>query len=304
MKIPIIKKLTTSKYIMCFILIFLIFHISYSQEHDKVYLKNKEVYTGKIVRVTSDNVEINIEEGSLKKIKKSDVKLIIYSDNEVFLIENASANRGSEIESIDDTRFKGFRTDGYYITSYPIEYKYRLIKEKYRRTRSFQDLIIYIAFKIVPEDFSNENYNIQVALFYEKKHDFLKKYSRKTEWKTVHDELLYKEKVNRKLIENKINKEADVLKWFPWDSKVFLIKLEQSSDLTILLSHFSGLKENIPSVNIIVGENTSFFGWDFKSSEYSSSEFREFYSDVNDKIISSFTIHKNQELYFVPDSEN
>ncbi len=294
------NELMISKYLLSFVLIFIISDSVSSQEYDKIYLKNKEVYTGKVVRVTSNNIEINIKEGSLKKIKKSEVKLIIYSDNEVLYIENNSTG----IELIDNTRFKEFRTDGYYITSHPIEYKYRLIKEKYRRTRSFQDIFLYIAFKIVPEDFSNENYNIQVALFYEKKLDFLRKYSKKTEWKTVHDELLYKEKVNRKLIENKINKEADVQKWFPWDSKVFLIKLEQSSDLTILLSHFTGLKENIPRVNIIIGENTSFFGWDFKSSEYSPTEFYEFFSDVNDKIIPSFTIHKNQELYFVPDSEN
>lgn len=299
MKFSIIKKFTISKRIVGFVLMFLIYVIGYSQEYDKIYLKNKEVYTGKVVRVTSENIEIKLkEDSSLKKINKNEVKLIIYSDNEVFFVDSKSAINVNETKV--NSRFKGFRTDGYYITSYPIEYNYELIKEKFRRTRSFENIILYIAFRVLPEDIDNEDNNaIQAAIFYEKKYEFLRKFPRKTPWKTVHDEFLFKEKVNRTLIENKLNKEFDDLKWFQWESKVLLIKLKQSG-LTFFLSHFSGLKENIPRINILIGNDSGLFGWNFKSNEYNSSEFYKFYSDVNSEMISTFTLYKNQELYFVP----
>ena len=57
---------------------------SFSQELDKVYLKNKEVVSGKILQVTSENIEIN-PKGSkpFLMIKRSDVNIIIYSDNTI-----------------------------------------------------------------------------------------------------------------------------------------------------------------------------------------------------------------------------
>lgn len=65
----------------------------YSQELDKVYLKNKEVISGIILNVSDDNIELNpVGSKPFIIIKRRDVSIIIYSDNTVVKFNEQEVN--------------------------------------------------------------------------------------------------------------------------------------------------------------------------------------------------------------------
>lgn len=70
------------------ILLLLTVFIGYAQEQDKVYLKNKNVIVGSILRVDGENIEIDPKgEKPFLIIKRSDVRIIIYSDNTIVKLD-------------------------------------------------------------------------------------------------------------------------------------------------------------------------------------------------------------------------
>jgi len=89
------------KTITILLILLTISYFSYSQELDKIYLKSKEVVSGKILKVTSEIIEID-PEGSKPFIiiKRDDATVIIYSDNTVVnLVTSASTSNHSTVSS-------------------------------------------------------------------------------------------------------------------------------------------------------------------------------------------------------------
>lgn len=81
------------------IIMFLFPSILVAQAVDKIYLKNKEVIKGKIIRVTDINVEID-PEGSkpFLIVKRSNINVIIYSDNTVVNLEDTTDTTAQKLD--------------------------------------------------------------------------------------------------------------------------------------------------------------------------------------------------------------
>jgi len=72
---------------------------SYGQANDKIYLKNKEIIEGKILKVTEYNIEIDpVGERPFLIVKREDATIIIYADNTVVKLSNDEENK----ETVND----------------------------------------------------------------------------------------------------------------------------------------------------------------------------------------------------------
>ena len=149
---------------------------SFSQEVDKIYLKNKEVVSGNILQVTSENIEIN-PKGSkpFLIIKRDEVKLIIYSDNTIVSFEETqvktkSSNKPHELESniliderdgeqykigkignqvwmLENLRFKTENSFVYdrekYGLSYMVAFGYRVKEPRAKTRRKLEEIVTF-----------------------------------------------------------------------------------------------------------------------------------------------------------------
>ena len=80
-------------FINVFFLIFFTSGYLYSQNTDKIYLKDKSIIEGEIIQVTSKHIEINpVGDKPFLKVEKSRVSILIYSDNTVVDMNNDNSN--------------------------------------------------------------------------------------------------------------------------------------------------------------------------------------------------------------------
>jgi hypothetical protein len=69
-----------------------------SQNYDKIYLKNKQVYEGNVIQITTEFVEMNPkDEKPFIKIHRDSISILIYKDNTVETLESSNVTNNKNI---------------------------------------------------------------------------------------------------------------------------------------------------------------------------------------------------------------
>lgn len=283
---------------------------SFSQELDKIYLKDKTVLSGIILKVGEKNIEIDPEgDKPFLIIDRSEAEIIIYSDNTIVDLKEESIPEKSELK-IAKTKplVNGFRTDGYYINKQAVNYTFMKREILMGSTISSSPQVLFIGFRINAEETpKSTTYNeIKAAVFIERRRAIkktLKQESNPT-WKDFHEKYLSREKIERLFLENELKKKDDEVIAVQMNYKKDPFTLINFKDhIAIMIGNFFGVKEGVPRADFLVSRGTQTYlhprsgGWNDEN-EYDP---KETFSENNDN--KYWKLIQNVELEFFPDEK-
>lgn len=308
----------------------------YSQQIDKIYLKNKEIIQGNVLRVTGTNVEID-PEGSkpFVIIEREDISVLIYSDNTVVNFEDPSKNsRDESLLNEEIIRVNGFRTDGYYYTTYPLTFKFHYTEQITGYIPLTKSIFIYMAIRVRPEKLDELEFEeddrrkgkeayYKTELFNKVTVGYLrmtkKEYRRigKEDPKFKSPKILFetfaKDKIERQLIENheeRLYPSPPYLMSGVNDPPIMMVrKTPPAQTFSLIIGNFKGLDKDVPSADILLYKDlkpmilpfpSSMMEYGRKSNILDESDF-EYYTPKGENENYDMLVHRNHQLTFIPD---